>query len=130
MGFVFWVGILSSRFDFLFSLSRIWHFFAFTDNSIFIGRTWHALDSYQSNPRMESKCTGLSSYGWRPNSRMKSDGTKAKNILQNLISKSSRHGSTNRMTLSLSCFLYYRDRIKTPFTSQPDIYAASFFATP
>ena len=60
-----------------------------------IGRTWLNPDSYQNSARMDSKCTEVSSYGWKPNSRMKNDVIKARNMSPNLISKSSLRGLTN-----------------------------------
>jgi hypothetical protein len=64
--------------------------------SVFVvGRTWLNPDSYQSSARMDSKCTEVSSYGWKPNSRMKSDAIRARNMSPNLISKSSLSGLTN-----------------------------------
>jgi len=86
--------------------------FHFTDNLTFIGQTWLALGSSQNSPRMDLKFTGLSSYVWRPSSRMKCNATKAKNMFQNLISRSSRHGLTNQLQLAprflpLHCYRCY-----------------------
>jgi len=71
-------------------------FVLLTDHCVFVvGRTWLNLDSYQNSARMDSKCTEVSNYEWKPNLRMKSDAIKARNISPNLISKSSLRGLTN-----------------------------------